>query len=326
MVVEALPVRPAHRVQTLLLRATAGLLGRLPWRAALALGAGLGTLLLWLGVRRRVARANLALAFPERGPAWRTRVLAEAYRELGRVAAEYTQLPRLAARPREQVYARLEGEEHVRQAIALGRGVIFLTGHMGNFELGAAALARTVPVAILVKPLSNPGAEAWIAAQRRRSGLELLPIGPGVRAALKRLRAGGALAMLGDQDARRAGVFVPFFGRLSSTPAGPAWLSLASGAPIVFGICSRARDGRHELRILPPIVPRGEASDPAAVSALTACHARILEAAVRERPEAWFWLHRRWKTSPDPPSAGTPAGSPAGAPPAREPQSQVKEA
>ena len=67
---------------------------------------------------------------------------------------------------------------------------------------------------------------------------------------------------------------------------------------------------------LPPIVPRGEASDPEAVRSLTACHARLLEAAVRERPENWFWLHRRWKTSPDPasPSAGAAAGAPAGAP------------
>ena len=288
----------SHRMETMLLRGAAAGLGGIPWPAARGCGAGLGSALRLLGVRRAVARANLALAFPEQEPAWRERVLASHYRELGRVAAEYAHLPRLAARPREQVFARFEGEEHALDARALGRGVIFLTGHMGNFEVGAAALARLMPVALLVKPLSNPGAEAWLSAIRRGSGFELLPIGLGVRGAIKWLRKGGALAMLGDQDARRDGVFVPFFGRLASTPAGPAWFSLASGAPIVFGTCLRAGDGRHEMRIQPPITPRGEAGDAAAVRALTACHTRVLEAAVRERPEAWFWLHRRWKTSP----------------------------
>ena len=103
--------------------------------------------------------------------------------------------------------------------------------------------------------------------------------------------------MLGDQDARRDGVFVPYFGRLASTPAGPAWLSLATGAPIVFGTCVRAPDGRYEARILPPLYPEGAAHDAVAVRALTARHTALLEREVRQRPESWFWLHRRWKTA-----------------------------
>jgi KDO2-lipid IV(A) lauroyltransferase len=112
--------------------------------------------------------------------------------------------------------------------------------------------------------------------------------------------------MLGDQDARRNGVFVPFMGRLASTPTGPAWLSLATGAPIVFGTCLRAPDGRYAARLFPPLFPEGDAADVEAVRALTARHTELLEREVRARPESWFWLHKRWKTAP-------PAGEACGA-------------
>ena len=290
-------MRFSHRVETLLLKTVASSFSGLSWPAARERGAALGSFVGALGIRRDVARANLALAFPEQTQAWRERVLAEHYRELGRVAAEYPRIAELARAPREQVFAGWVGEEHVRAAAAMGRGVIFLTGHVSNFELGAAAVARDHPMALVFKPLSNPGAEAWVTAIRRSIGVELLPIGAGVRGAVRRLRSGGAIAMLADQDARRDGVFVPFFGRPASTAAGPAWLSLATGATIVFCTITREADGRFVLRFQPPLVPLGDAADAAAVRVLTARHTALLEAVVRERPEQWFWLHKRWKTA-----------------------------
>jgi len=125
----------------------------------------------------------------------------------------------------------------------------------------------------------------------------VLQPGAGVRDVIRRLRAGGTVAMLADQDARRDGVFVPFFGKPASTPVGPASFSLMTGAPIVFCTCARATDGRLELRFTPGLVPAGDARDPEAVRALTARHTALLEAAVRERPAQWFWLHKRWKTT-----------------------------
>jgi KDO2-lipid IV(A) lauroyltransferase len=151
-------------------------------------------------------------------------------------------------------------------------------------------------MAFFAKPLSNPGAEAWVTAIRQRAGLDVFQPGAGVRGVIRRLRAGGTVAMLADQDARRDGVFVPFFGRPASTPAGPAWLALATRAPMVFCTCARAADGRLELRMLRAIEPEGDADDAQAVRALTAQHTALLEAAVRERPAQWFWLHKRWKT------------------------------
>ncbi len=296
-------MRPAHVVQTLLLRGVAGALHLAPRPLAVASGVLLGTLLRTLGVRTRVARENLERAFPGHDDAWRARVLGEHYRELGRVAADYARLPALARAPRDQVFSSWTGEEHVHAARARGHGVLFLTGHFGNFELLGASFARMMPLAVMVKPLSNPGADAWLWRLRSAAGVDQLPIAGGVRGALRRLKAGGCVALLADQDARRDGVFVPFFGTPASTPAGPAWLSLASGAPIVFGTCLRGPDGRYAARFHPPLVPEGRADDPRAVLELTRRHTAMLEEAIRQRPESWFWLHRRWKTMPHPPGA-----------------------
>ena len=291
-------MRLDHLVQTALLRGVAGTLRVMPRPIALAAGASLGTLLRWAGVRRRVARENLERAFPGHDDAWRRQVLAAHYRELGRVAADYARLPALARAPREEVFASWLGEEHIHAARARGRGVVFLTGHFGHFELYGAATAQLMPIAFMVKPLTNPGADAWLRRLRSAAGVDQLPIGAGVRGALKRLKAGGALAMVADQDARRDGVFVPFFGTPASTPTGPAWLSLASGAPIVFGTCVREADGRYAARFLPPILPEGEPGDARAVLDLTRRHTALLEHAITQRPESWFWLHKRWKTAP----------------------------
>lgn len=306
-------MRLGHRVETLLLKTVVASLAGLSWPAARERGAAMGAAAGALGLRRDVARANLALAFPDEAQVWRERVLAEHYRELGRVAAEYPRLAELARAPRDQVFASWDVDAAARAALARGRGLIFLTGHVSNFELGAAAVSRDYPMALLHKPLSNPGAEAWVTAIRRATGVELIPTGAGVRGAIRHLRAGGVLAMLADQDARGDGVFVPFFGRPASTPAGPAWLSLATGAPIVFGTVRRAADGRFDLRMRPPLVPEGDAADAEAVRALTARHTALLEADVRERPAQWFWLHKRWKTRPalEPSATSEPSAPPA---------------
>lgn len=286
----------AHRLETALLKSAAAGLGALPWRTAIGVGAGLGRALHRVGLRRRVARDNLAIAFPDRTQAERERVLAGHYEELGRVAAEYPHLARLVRAPRDQVFAGFDGEEHLAAAASLGHGAILVTGHFGNFELFGAAIGRSHAVDFVFRPPSNPGAGEWLTATRAAAGVGQLTTSGGIKRVFQALRAGRFVAMLGDQDARREGVWVPFFGRPASTPAGPARIALATGAPIVFGTIARVADGRHHARVLPPIVPEGDPRDEAAVLRLTAQHTALLEAAVRRHPEQWFWLHRRWKT------------------------------
>jgi len=298
-------MKGAHALETLLVQALARCVRALAWQGSLGLGERLGDLAHGLGLRRGVAEDNLARAFPERSAGERATILRAHYRELGRVVAEYARLSELARAPRGRVFANVRGLEHF-EALR-GRGAILLTGHFGNFELGGAMLGQLHAVDVVVRPLSNPGVEALLARERERAGLTAIPADRGIRRVYESLRAGRWVAMVGDQDARHHGAFVPFLGRPASTALGPARIALATGAPILMGFVTREPDGRLILDVEPPL----EVDDPAAPDAalrLTALHTARLEAHVRERPEMWFWLHRRWKTKPQvapPPVAAT---------------------
>lgn len=267
------------------------------WAGSLSAGARLGGVAHALGIRRRVAEQNLARAFPERPADERARILLAHYRELGRVAVEYARLPELVRAAPGEVVAEFRGGEHLDRALAAGRGAVMVTGHFGNFELMGAVAARRWPLDVVVQPLANPGVETMIAATREAAGVRAIPAATGLRRILAALRANRLVAIVADQDARRRGVFVPFLGRPASTAVGPARLALATGAPLITGFVHRRPDGRHEIEMDEP-VPVPEASDPDPVTTLTTRHVARLEARVRERPDHWFWLHRRWKTAP----------------------------
>jgi len=298
-------VSVTHGLETWLVRMLAAGLERMPRQPALRLGAGLGDLARGLGLRRRVAEDNLRIAFPDRDAAGREAILVEHYRELGRVASEYPRLGALVHAAPGEVVVGVRGLEHLDVVARAGRGAILLTGHYGHFELLGAWLGLRVPVDFVVKPLSNPGVEALLAGWRAAAGVGTIPLGASLRGVFKALRANRWVAMLADQDARSRGVFVPFFGRMTSTPVGPAELSIRTGAPIVMGFARRLADGRHTLVIQPPL-PIPDARAPRAMEELTARHTALLEAQVREHPEPWFWLHRRWKTAP--PDSSTAVG------------------
>ena len=288
-------MKAGDRAGSLLARGTVAGLRALSWERARAAGARLGDGVRGLGLRRRVAEENLALAFPQWTAAERERVLREHYRELGRVVAEYAHLDRLARAPLGEVFVETGGIEVLDPL--RGRGAILMSGHYSNFELMGAMLARLNPVDFLVKPLSNAGVERFIAGRRADAGVGCISTDEGTRGVYQALAAGRWVAILADQDAGRRGLFVPFFGRTASTAAGPARLSLKSGAPIVMGFAVRRPDGRIDVEVEGPLqVPDPGAPD--AVARLTALHVAVLEARVRARPELWFWLHRRWKTRP----------------------------
>jgi KDO2-lipid IV(A) lauroyltransferase len=286
-----------HALTTALARTLIAGVRALEPATAAAAGSRLGDVARGFGLRRAVAERNLALAFPDRDAAFRRDVLREHYRELGRVCAEYARLAELVNAEGGAVVREVRGMEHLLRARDEGRGAILLTGHFGNFELAGAWLGRAHPLDFVVKPLSNPGMERWIADQRQRAGVGQIPLGAGMRGAFAALKANRWVAMLADQDARRHGVFVPFFGTPASTPVGPAMLSLRTGAPIIMGFDQREADGRHVIEVEPPL-RIADPGAPDAVARLTAAHTAALEERIRRRPHAWFWLHRRWKTPP----------------------------
>ena len=286
-----------HTIEWMLVCAMRDTLKRRSWEAARAGGERLGALVGRLGIRRRVALGNLAIAFPELGSAARANILDAHYRELGRVVAEYARLGELGASRPIPAVGELRGMEHLERAHAAGRGAILMSGHYGNFELMAAAVGQHFPMDLVVRPLSNPRVDAWVQSERTRAGFGLISADRGVRGVFESLRANRFVAMLADQDARRQGVFVPFFGRSTSTAVGPARISLQRNAPIVMGFGIRRPDGRIDLSVEAPLeIERPDADD--AALRLTALHTARLEARIRAHPAMWFWLHRRWKTPP----------------------------
>lgn len=282
-----------HRLEDLALEAAFGGARRLSRTRALKLGATLGSLVRRLGLRTKVARENLTRAFPEWSAGQREDVLRRHYEELGRVALEYGSLGRLARAPRGEVVAEVRNWEYLERL--KGRGAILLSAHFGNFELVGAHLGQSHPTDFVVKALSNPLVEERIRRQRQQAGLGTIDSSD-VRNVYRALRAGRWVGMLADQDARRQGIFVPFFGVPASTPAGPARIALATGAPIVMGFDFRQPDGRNVIELQTLEMPEGDRPD--AVEELTRRHVQVLESVVRRRPESWFWVHRRWKTRP----------------------------
>ncbi len=301
-------MRASDLAAALAARGAFAALGGLSWARARAAGEALGDTVRALGIRRRVAEENLARAFPEWDVARREDVLRGHYREVGRVAAEYAHLERLARSPRGEAIVEFRGSEHA-EAIR-GRGAVIMSGHYSNFELLGAWLTRLNPVDFVVQPLTNPSVERLITRLRAAAGVGCIRTVDGTRRIYEALEARHWVAFLADQDARRRGAFVPFFGMPASTPVGPARVALRTGAPLVMGFMERRADGAFDLEVHPPLeVEEPEAPD--AVVRLTALHTSVLEGHVRSHPELWFWLHKRWKTRPteqDQTASERPAG------------------
>lgn len=288
------------RIGWLAFRLTQITLGHLPWRAASAIGAGLGEIAYRLGHRRRVISENLETAFPDWTKEERERVVHGTFIHAYRNLAECFQWPSLTRERMSRVVEGVEGFEHAEQIGAGHNPSIVLTGHMGNWELmGAYFGLQGYRPKVFAKPLHNPLVEADLLRTRRSYGLDVIYTGEGLRPALRHLREGGMLVFLADQDARREGIAVPFFGVPASTAMGPAVFAWLAQVPILPVFSVRRPGSRHHFVIMPPIKPvKGEARE-AAIERLTRAHVEALERIIRQYPDQYFWFHRRWKTPPE---------------------------
>jgi KDO2-lipid IV(A) lauroyltransferase len=177
---------------------------------------------------------------------------------------------------------------------------VLLTGHLGNWELGGAAIAaRDVPLDVVGKGMSNRRFQGDLFALRERLGMRVIDMGEASRRALRSLAEGRVVALLGDQRAHGGGVLVPFFGRPAVTARGPALFAVLSGAPVfvAFAVREEGAAARYaldfqRLTLTPTSDLEGD------VLALTRAYTLALEVAVRAAPEQYFWQHRRWKGAP----------------------------
>lgn len=297
--------RARRAARSALLGALARLVSLLPLRWALALGTAVGRLAwpLARGTRRQMLD-TLAIAFPGKSPAEREAIARRSLLHLAWLAAEVVTIRRYADRLAGYVTFAGDGERVLREVLGRGRGMVYVTGHVGNWELMARRVAAAgIPNAVIAKAGGDRRMNALMGALRAEGGVATLwREDPGTgRAMIRTFKEGKALGLLIDQDTRVQGFFVPFFGRLAFTPRAAGDLALRFRAPVVVA-WSRRRGDRpgdgHEVCVV-EVPYDAEAADREAESLrLTVACTALLEQAIRERPEEWVWMHERWKTRP----------------------------
>lgn len=290
--------RLRRRLRFEALRLVVGALSLLPATLASELGALLGALAGWLARgERRKALASLAVAFPEKTSADRRAIAGAMFRHLGRMAMELVAVRSIERHLETWVEWPSESKAVFERAWSKKRGVVFVTGHVGNWELLArrAGLAG-YPVFTIAREASDSRTTAFLERFRSSGGVRSIWRGrPGAaKEMLRALKGGHFLGLLIDQDTSVQSVWVPFFGRLAKTPRAAADLALRTHAAVVIGFCHRV--GRHRYRIAMREVPAPATAEESDVVALTAQLTQGIEEAISMHPEQWVWMHERWKS------------------------------
>ena len=291
------------RLEHALFTGAAGWLARRGPEAASRAGARLARLYVSLAPsRRRILKANLSSAFPDLSPAQIGALARRSVENFGSVLLEFLDSPRFS---REEIEDRIvvAGREHLDAARARGKGVFLLSAHFGSWELGAVRAGLLgEPIASVMRPLDNALLEAELASRRTRFGNRLIPKKEAAREILRALRERRTVAIMIDQNVLPGeGVFVPFFGRLAATSPSLALLQLKTDAAIVPVFAWPLGRGRYRMEFQAPVLAsefEGGQTREERVRLATARYMAITEAAVRRAPEAWLWIHNRWRTRP----------------------------
>jgi len=272
-----------------------------PLRPLQAVGALGGRALFALrGKHVRWALANLRLAFPDMEEAERRRICAASYAAFGRNAIDFVRAESWSA---DQVRARVtfEGMEHIAHGLDRGQGVLFVSAHIGNFELAIRAFAtRGDPILVVGRPMRNELLYQRIERSRTRDGqVQLIDRKRAAMPVLRAIKRNYLIAVLMDQYVRRSqGVFVPLFGLRCSTSPVVASLALRTGAAVICATIARDGPDHHVVHFSPiemPEVKEGENE----VEAFTAACNSAIEERIRAHPDQWMWGHRRFRYSPD---------------------------
>ncbi|HVO76574.1 MAG TPA: lysophospholipid acyltransferase family protein [Candidatus Bathyarchaeia archaeon] len=293
-------IRIRHRLELYGVRLLAALPRILPFKASVKLGGVFGVFFFdVIRMRRRVTLENLDRAFGGALSAGeKVRIARRSYANFAKSIIEFASLGRLAKTDYLRL-VRFEGIDHLRAPLTAGHGVVAVTGHFGSWELlGAGVAAQDLPVDFLVGEQTNKLVNDLMNNLRRAAGIGIIERGVAARGVFESLKNRRIVALLADQDARKAGIFVDFFGIPASTFQGPAQFAVRTGSPIVCCCIVRRGDETHDAILFPPLYPVPGADRDAEVSRLTQEHTKILEDCVRRYPEDYFWAHRRWKTKP----------------------------
>jgi Kdo2-lipid IVA lauroyltransferase/acyltransferase len=277
------------------------LIGILPRPVARALGIVLGRLVYLFHVKlRHVGQRNLQLAFPEKSAQERTRILKSVFASLGRQLAEVCMFPRYTRENVSDVVV-YDGFENFEQALRRGKGVLFLTAHLGGWELSAFAHSLYGhPLHVVMRSLDNPYMDRLTREYRTLYGNQMLDKDENVRGLVAAMKAGETAGVLMDTNMTPPqGVFVKFFGIEACTASGVARIAMRTDAAVVPGFTVwDAQLGKYRLLFDPALTLIRSGNEESDIVANTQLFTSVIEEKVRRYADQWLWVHRRWKTRP----------------------------
>ena len=290
----------AHRGEYYAMRGILGVLRTMSWEAACRFGERLGVMgYRPLNIRKRVVEKQIAAAFPNLDREQVKELARQSYAHLGRTFVESALFDTIGKQGVLDLVDEVHGWEHIDRQISRGQGIVFVTGHHGNWELaGAYVAARDVPLDAIARGMANPLTDDYVTRVREATGMVIVHDADAVRRAPRSLRAGRGVAFIADQGVLGlASTFVPFFGRPAKTPRGAAVFALRFEVPVIFMVALRKPSGKFRV-IVERIEPRRTGDMDQDVDRIVAEFTARLEHWVREEPAQYFWQHRRWRRQP----------------------------
>lgn len=281
-------------------------IGIMPRPLARAVGITLAQLVYLLHPKlRRVGMRNLELAFPQVPKRQRRKTVRGVFTSLGRQLAEVCLFPKYTRENVSQVVV-YDGFENYERAHGRGKGVLYLTAHLGAWEVSAFAHSlQGHPLRVVMRGMDNPYLDRMVQGYRTMHGNSAVDKDNFVRGLLAAMKAGETVGILMDTNMTPPqGIFVPFFGVLACTASGLARIALRTDAAVVPGFTLwDAELNKYRLRFDPALKLIRTGNEEADIVANTAMFTKTIEDYVRKYPDQWLWVHRRWKTRP----AGEPA-------------------
>lgn len=282
------------------LKGLSGLICKLSYGTVLSIGKRLGPVYSLIAKKQKKrgiknSMIGLGITQPEA-----EKLMDELFAHLGQSALEMLYMPNLTKAFIEK-NIEVRGTEYIEQALAMDKGVVILTGHIGNWEwMGATLAAYGYPSTTIVKKQPNAQFTCLLNEYREKAGLEVFARGGSemIRAA-KAMKQKKLLGFLADQDGGFHGVPVEFLGQMSSAVLGPATFAYKFGAPVVPVFASRKPQGGHIVHILEPLYYEDTGNEEEDLYRLTEQTVRVTEAFIKEHPSEWIWFQHRWNTKPE---------------------------
>lgn len=249
-----------------------------------------------LKIRRDVSLENLRIAFPEKSEKERVTIAYGSYKHFALMMLEFMRLIRWTPEQLQKM-VELESGEIMKKLKQGDKGVIINSAHFGNWEILVSYFSEFWMSSTGVQQKQkNPYINKRMAEHRNRWGMEIIYSRGAIKNSLKALRQKRMIGLLGDQDGGEDGVFVPFFGKIASTPPGPALIHVKSQAPIAFAYAIRVGKFKFRLGVEPLNIDNNFEYSEENLKLITRAYLEILEKYIRQYPEQYFWMHRRWKT------------------------------